>query len=123
MTVYARTLTTILDVGKKYDRKAHGKSYEKGIVVWLHNAAVLKGKSKKLHKPWEGPFRVVKKMSDVTYRVQLFSNHRSVLYISINSSFSKEKYQMNFLITQDLSQYLRTHIGKMWEVQIKLLLQ
>ena len=76
MTVYARALSTILDVRKKYDQKAHGKAYKKRNLVWLHNAAVPKGKSKKFHKPWEGPFRVVKKMTDVTYLVQLFSNHR-----------------------------------------------
>ena len=66
MTVYARTLITIFDVRKKYDQKAHGKAYEKRNLVWLHNAAVPKGKLKKFHKPWEGPFRVVKKMTDVT---------------------------------------------------------
>ena len=29
-----------------------------------------KGKSRKLHCPWNGPFRVVKKLSNVVYRIQ-----------------------------------------------------
>ena len=44
--------------------------------MWLYNAAVTKGKSKKFYKPWAGPFRVVKKISEVTYRIQLLSSHR-----------------------------------------------
>ena len=66
---------------------------KKGDLVWLHNAAVPKGKSKKFHKPWEGPFRVVKKISDVTYRVQLLSNHRKRVCCTflIDSSFFKRE--------------------------------
>ena len=58
-----------------YDQKAHGKSYEKGDLVWLYNAVVTKRKSR-FHKPWTGPFRVVKKISEVIYQIQLLSNHR-----------------------------------------------
>ena len=29
-----------------YDKKAHGQPYKKGDLVWLHNAAVTKGKFK-----------------------------------------------------------------------------
>ena len=59
-----------------YDKKAHGQPYKKGDLVWLHNAAVTKGKFKKFHKPWVGPYRVVKQICDVTYRIQLVSNPR-----------------------------------------------
>ena len=80
-----------------YDRKAHGKSYEKGDLVWLHNAAVPKGKSKKFHKPWEGPFRVVKKISDVTYRVQLLSNNRKRVVVHFDRlKFFKGKVSDEF---------------------------
>ena len=33
-----------------------------------------KGKSKKLYQPWSGPFIVVKRLSDVTYRVEDVNN-------------------------------------------------
>ena len=50
-----------------YDTKAHGHPYRKGDMVWLHNVAVARGKSRKFHKPWAGPYRVVKQISVATY--------------------------------------------------------
>ena len=38
--------------------------------MWLHSTVVLKGKARKLHWPWTGPFRVIQRISDVTYRIQ-----------------------------------------------------
>ena len=65
--------------------------------MWLHNAAVPKGKSKKFYKPWEGPFRVVKKISDVTYRVQLLSNHRKRVVVHFDQlKFFKGKVSDEF---------------------------
>ena len=44
-----------------YDRKVHGQPFEKGDMVWLHNLAAKRGRSKKLVRPWAGPYVVVKK--------------------------------------------------------------
>jgi len=41
-----------------YDKKAHGQLHSKGDKVWLFNAAVPKGKSRKFHKPWSGTYTV-----------------------------------------------------------------
>ena len=46
-----RTLDRQRDI---YDRKVHGKPFEKGDLVWLHCPAVPRGRSKKLHRPWSG---------------------------------------------------------------------
>ena len=53
-----------------YDRKVHGQHYRRDALVWLHSSVVPKGQSRKLHHPWTGPYRVVKQLSDVTYRIQ-----------------------------------------------------
>ena len=53
-----------------YDRLVHGKPFEPGNLVWLHCPAVPRGQSRKLHRPWTSPFRVVRKLSDATYRIQ-----------------------------------------------------
>lgn len=53
-----------------YNKKVHGAPYEVGALVWLLNPHVPRGKSKKLHRWWTGPFKVVKQLSDVTYRIQ-----------------------------------------------------
>jgi hypothetical protein len=46
------------------------KRYERGDAVWLHNPARKKGISPKLTRAWEGPFLVVNRLSEVTYRIQ-----------------------------------------------------
>lgn len=38
--------------------------------MWLHVPFVPKGKSKKLYSPWQGPFRVVKVLSNLVYRIE-----------------------------------------------------
>ena len=53
-----------------YDKKSHGHPYQKGELIWLFNPVIPPGKSKKFHKPWTGPYTVVKKLSDSTYRIQ-----------------------------------------------------
>ena len=53
-----------------YDGRLHGKPYKVGDMVWLHSPAVQRGRSKKLHRPWTGPYKVVSKLSDVVYRLQ-----------------------------------------------------
>ena len=53
-----------------YDKRAHGEPFEPGDLVWLHSLAVLRGKSRKLHCPWTGPFRVVRRLSDAVYRIK-----------------------------------------------------
>ena len=39
--------------------KTQGRPFQKGDLVWLHSPATPRGRSRKLHKPWTGPFCVV----------------------------------------------------------------
>ena len=59
-----------------YDRKVHGQPFDKGDLVWLNSPAVPKGKPKKLHCPWTGPFKVVGRLSEAVYRIQHTRNRR-----------------------------------------------
>ena len=56
-----------------YDQRVHGEPYKEGDLVWLHSPVVPRGKSKKFHHPWTGPFKVIKCLSEVTYRIQSVS--------------------------------------------------
>ena len=38
--------------------------------VWLHNPVVPHGSSRKLHCPWQGPFKIVKGIGNVLYKIQ-----------------------------------------------------
>ena len=53
-----------------HDKKVHGEPYKVDYLVWLLNPVTPKGKSQKLHCPWSGSFRVVKKLSCVVYHIQ-----------------------------------------------------
>ena len=50
-----------------YDRAAHGRPYAVDDMVWLHCPAVTRGTSPKLHRYWQGPYRVVRPISDVLF--------------------------------------------------------
>ena len=54
----------------RYDARSQGKPFTIGDLVWLHSPAVPRGKSRKLHRPWTGPFRIIAKPSDPNYRLQ-----------------------------------------------------
>ena len=53
-----------------YDVRIHGEPYKEGVLVWLHSPVVPKGTAQKLHRPWTGPYKIVHRLSDATYRIQ-----------------------------------------------------
>ena len=65
-----------------YDTKVHGAPYEPGDLVFLHSPAVPRGQAKKLLRPWLGPFRIVRRLSESTYGIQhlMSSRHRLVVH-------------------------------------------
>ena len=54
-----------------YDKNVTGSVFERGDRVRVYLPCTSKGQTRKLWRPWTGPYRVVKKISDVVYRVQL----------------------------------------------------
>ena len=58
-----------------YDQKRGGKYFQAEDLVWLHMPYVPKGQSKKLYNPWQGPFRIVKVLLDLVYRVERSKPH------------------------------------------------
>ena len=62
-----------------YDRRVHGQPYVDGDLVWLHSPVVPRGKFKKFHHPWTGPYKVIKQLSDVNYRIQSVPGRRRMV--------------------------------------------
>ena len=54
---------------KYHDRNAQLLTYKKGEVVWYFISARKKGVSKKQAK-WDGSYKILDKLSDVTYRIR-----------------------------------------------------
>ena len=57
-----------------YNKKVHGKPHQVGTLVWVLNPQVPRGKTEKLYRWWTGPYKVIKRISDATYRVQHINN-------------------------------------------------
>ena len=51
-----------------YDTKCHGQRFHVGDRVWYKNRT--RTRRKKFLKPWCGPWKVLKALSDVTYRIE-----------------------------------------------------
>ena len=82
--VRANTTRQLDHQAELYNEKVHGKPYEVGSHVWVLFPQMPRGKSKKLYRPWSGPFVVVKRLSNVTYRVQDCSNRRKRMVVHFN---------------------------------------
>lgn len=54
-----------------YDFRVDRCLYCAGDVVWLYNPRRKKGVTPKLQRPWEGPYLVTKRISDVLYCIQM----------------------------------------------------
>ena len=65
-----------------YDQNIHGKPFKEGNLVWLHSSAVPRGRSKKLHNPWTGPYKIIRRLADATYRIEdlRFRRNRRVVH-------------------------------------------
>ena len=59
-----------------YDHRCHGNPYSVGDLVWLHVPYVKRGQTRKLHRPWHGPYLIAKKLSDSTYRIKSIDGKR-----------------------------------------------
>ncbi|UYV77490.1 K02A2.6-like [Cordylochernes scorpioides] len=53
-----------------YNVKTSNKTFKEGEMVWLHNPQRKKGLSPKLQYQWEGPYKIIKCLNDVIYRIQ-----------------------------------------------------
>ena len=55
---------------RTYDLSSNPKTYQVGDQVWLYTPNKKKGLSPKLQRFWDGPFTVLHRLSDVTYRIR-----------------------------------------------------
>lgn len=60
-----------------YDQKARRISFKEGQKVWFYNPRREIGKAPKLQSSWEGPFVVIRKLSDVVFCIRKSPRHRN----------------------------------------------
>ena len=69
---------------EQYDKKVYGDPYKEGDLVWLHNPAVPKNSSRKLHHPWSGPYRITKRLTDNDYRIESTNRKKQLQVVHFN---------------------------------------
>ena len=67
-----------------YDKGVRGKTYAVNDFVFLFNQAVGRGYSKKFHKPWQGPFKVVEVLGPTVYRIAECANPKRQKVVHFN---------------------------------------
>lgn len=68
----------------RYDLRANSERFDEGQLVMLYNPQRKKGLSPKLQTHWEGPYKVIKKMNDLVYRIQWNGNtHRKMKVVHL----------------------------------------
>jgi hypothetical protein len=65
----------------RYDVHASGPLFKEGDLVWLYNPQRKKGFSPKLQRHWEGPYKIVKRVNDVVYRIQRGSSKCKIVHV------------------------------------------
>lgn len=63
---------------RNYDVRAKGRHFTPGELVWVYNPQRKKGRCPKLDSKWVGPCRVLERMGEVVYRVQMSLNGRKL---------------------------------------------
>lgn len=69
---------------KYYDKGTHGRPFQDGELVWLHSTVVPRGKSRKLHHPWTGPFKVIKQLTECDYRIRGLGRKKKIHVVHFN---------------------------------------
>ena len=90
----------------------YGKQYKKGDLVWLHCPAVPKGRSRKLHRPWQGPYVIAKVIGEAVYRIKLLSNPqlRKVVHYNRLKPYEGSKEEDDSIIWAKLNKQPETEI-------------
>ena len=67
-----------------YDRSIRGQPFQVGDLVLLHCPHVPRGRSPKLHRPWQGPFKVMAVLGPATYRIVNCTRAKKRLVVHFN---------------------------------------
>ena len=80
-TMHARLETDRDKLKVKYDRTVSANGFHEGQRVLLYNPKRKKGVCPKLPTNWDGPYKVIKRLNDVVYRIQKHSSPKSKMKV------------------------------------------
>jgi hypothetical protein len=56
-------------IRENYDRKAKERHFKVDDLVFQYNPSVKPGLTKKFSRPWTGPYRITKRLSELNYEI------------------------------------------------------
>ena len=64
---------------RNYDVRSKGRDFQAGDLVWVYTPKRKKGRSPKLDSHWDGPCRILERVGEVVYRIQVPPRGRKVV--------------------------------------------
>ncbi|UYV63183.1 K02A2.6-like [Cordylochernes scorpioides] len=75
--VRAKIRTASHRMKTRYDQRANHDGFRQNDLVWLFDPKIKKGLSPKLMPVWEGPYKIIKRINDLVYRIQRSSKSKA----------------------------------------------
>ena len=75
---------------ERYDAAANSEGFQEGQLVLLYNPRRRKGLCPKLQTNWEGPYKVIKRINDVVYRIQRGRTKPKVVHLDRLARYGKD---------------------------------
>jgi len=80
-----------------YDRRAKVRNFKENDLVYLYNPAKQPGLTQKFHKPWAGPLKVIKKISDLNYKIVDQNNKQQLVHVNrVKRAYNSEVWKPKF---------------------------
>jgi len=82
---------------KDSDRRAKVRDFKENDLVYLYIPAKKPGLTRKFHRPWAGPFKVIKKISDLNYKIVDQNNKQQVVHVNrMKRAYNSEVWKPKF---------------------------
>ncbi|CAD7002032.1 unnamed protein product [Ceratitis capitata] len=80
---FARQRTQVMSdkMKARYDKPMNSEGFQNGDLVLLYNPQRKRGFSPKLQCNWEGPYKIIKRLNDVVYRIQTVGGPRNKMKV------------------------------------------
>ena len=80
-----------------YKHRAKVRDFKENDLVYLYNPAQKTGLTRKFHKPWTGPFKIVKKISDLNYRIVDQRGKQQIVHVNrLKRAYNVEVWKPKF---------------------------
>jgi hypothetical protein len=105
---------------KRYcDRSAKERVFAPGKYVFLYSPVIKVGRSAKFRRPWSGPYKVVKRKSDLTYTIESRQGNEMTVHVNrLKKAPSVDGWTTKAKVTRQHQTKLRRTVEELEEPEI-----